>query len=70
MIVYMLRHNTTGKFYRHGGSHQHRRWGPQEKGSIWPSKHGPQNVKGWLDDKTKTEVTLVPFELKETDDPT
>ena len=52
MIVYMLRDNETGLFYRRTkGGYSDTLWVEQQKASIWTMKIGPAQSKSRLQDR-------------------
>jgi len=71
MIVYMLRDNDTGLFYRRtkgrGGPSV---WFPQETASVWTLKIGPAQAKSRLNAKSRRQYNLeiIPFHLTEITD--
>ena len=53
MIVYMLRDNDTGLFYRRNKDYAVR-WVEQKNASVWTSKAGP--ISAWKGDRENTEI--------------
>ncbi len=66
MIVYMLRDNETGLYYRRMKGYA-TRWVEQEKASIWTVKGGPAQAKSLIQRRRRKPLNLeiVPFTLTE-----
>ena len=59
MIVYMLRNNATGLFYRRMSDTI---WVKQQEASIWTTKGGPTQAKSQVENKWRQ--TLPPKDLE------
>ncbi len=71
MIVYMLRDNETGLFYRRTkGGYSDTLWVEQQKASIWTMKIGPAQSKSRLEDQYRNrrppkDLEIISFTLTE-----
>ena len=77
MVVFMLRNDDTGKWYRRG-EHVKGHWFDQQQASVWPSSQGPiaartsvrcRAVRSFRDEPAMTvvEFTLVPTQEDQDD---
>jgi hypothetical protein len=65
MTVYMLRDKETGLYYRRTkGSYSPMLWVEQKKASIWTTKNGPAQVRGFPV-HSKKHLVIVAFTLTE-----
>lgn len=68
MVVFMLRNDDTGKWYRRG-EHVMGHWFDQQQGSVWPSSQGPIAARTSVRRRTERreqgspEMTVVEFTL-------
>lgn len=68
MVVFMLRNDDTGKWYRRG-EHVSGHWYEQQQASVWPSPQGPIAARTSVrcrvgqSGKEVLEMTVVEFEL-------